>query len=271
MTINITQYITFFRMRFTHSLQYRAAALAGIVTQFAWGGLEVMAYTAFYRAAPENFPMGMEALASYIWLRQAMLALFMTWFFENEIFDTITKGTIAYEMVRPIGIYAMWFTRSMAVRLSKAVLRCMPILLVAVFLPEPYGMSLPVSLHAGVWFLISSVLGFLVTVAFGMLIYISAFYTTSTLGVRVVMSTLADFLSGSLIPLPFLPDGFRMIAELLPFASMLNVPFRIYGGDIAGQELYARVGLQLFWAVTLIAAGVLWMKKALKRVVVLGG
>ena len=38
-------------------LQYRAAALAGIVTQFAWGFLEILMFRAFYRADASAFPM----------------------------------------------------------------------------------------------------------------------------------------------------------------------------------------------------------------------
>ena len=41
------QYTTLFRVRFLAGLQYRAAALAGIATQFAWGGLMVLLYRAF--------------------------------------------------------------------------------------------------------------------------------------------------------------------------------------------------------------------------------
>lgn len=36
------KYLSFFRIRFLCGLQYRAAALAGVVTQFAWGGMNVL-------------------------------------------------------------------------------------------------------------------------------------------------------------------------------------------------------------------------------------
>ena len=42
------KYLSFFRLRFSMGLQYRAAALAGIVTQFFWGFMEIMAFRAFY-------------------------------------------------------------------------------------------------------------------------------------------------------------------------------------------------------------------------------
>ena len=50
-------YAAVFRMKFTGGLQYRAAALAGLVTQFAWGFMELLAFSAFYRADPTAFPM----------------------------------------------------------------------------------------------------------------------------------------------------------------------------------------------------------------------
>ena len=90
------KYLSFFRLRFTMGLQYRAAALAGIVTQFTWGFMEVMMFRAFYRADASAFPMSFSATASYVWLQQAFLAFFMVWMMENEIFDSIINGNIAY-------------------------------------------------------------------------------------------------------------------------------------------------------------------------------
>ena len=51
------KYWSFFRMRFLGSLQYRAAAWAGIATQFAWGFMKLLMYRAFYEAGPAAFPM----------------------------------------------------------------------------------------------------------------------------------------------------------------------------------------------------------------------
>ena len=51
------KYLSFFRLRFTMNLQYRAAAFGGVATQFAWGFMEIMVFRAFYRADPGAFPM----------------------------------------------------------------------------------------------------------------------------------------------------------------------------------------------------------------------
>ena len=61
------KYLSFFRIRFIAGLQYRAAAWAGIATQFAWGGMTILMFWAFYQSGENNFPMTFPQLSSYIW------------------------------------------------------------------------------------------------------------------------------------------------------------------------------------------------------------
>lgn len=265
------KYLALFRIKFSAGLQYRAAALAGISTQFAWGFMELLAFSAFYRSNPAAFPMEFSQTVSYIWMQQAFLALFMTWFYENDIFSAITSGTIAYELVRPLNLYNKWFCQSAANRLAKALLRCLPILLVAFAVPAPFKMSLPANALQFILFIISSALGLCVVVAFSMLVYITTFYTLSPLGVRIMAAVLSDFLAGAVIPLPFFPDGIRQAAELLPFAAMQNMPLRIYSGNIYGLDALRGIALQVFWLFALVLTGKLAIKKALTKVIVQGG
>lgn len=265
------KYFAFFRLRFGMGLQYRTAAFAGIVTQFVWGTMEILMFRAFYQADSPAFPMTFQATCAYVWMQQAFLALFMAWMMENEIFDSIINGNIAYELCRPINVYNMWFARSLANRFSKAVLRCMPILLAAVFIPAPYGLMLPASPTAFILFLLTLLIGAGVTVSFCMLVYMAAFFTISPAGVRMVAVSIVEFFSGATIPLPFFPDEIRKIMELLPFASMQNVPLRIYSGDLYGDAAWQAVILQMFWLFALTAAGRILDVLAMKKITVQGG
>lgn len=56
---NMKAYISFFKLRFNFGIQYRSTAVVGIITQFTWGFMQILLYTAFYKANPENFPMGL--------------------------------------------------------------------------------------------------------------------------------------------------------------------------------------------------------------------
>ncbi len=265
------KYGSFFKMRLMAGLQYRAAALAGMSTQFVWGAMEILLYRAFWLEHPERFPMGMEALSSYIWLQQAFLTLFALWNWEYDILESVKTGAGSYELLRPTEIYSMWMARSIANRLARATLRMVPVLVVSSFLPAPYGLRLRISPAVFGLFLLSMVLMLLVVCAYTLLVYGLTFYLTDPNGIMVLSVAAADLLGGAVVPLPFLPDGFRQFAELTPFASMQNVPLRIFSGDIPLAEIPGVMGLQIFWIVALISSGYLLTRSGLRRAVILGG
>ena len=265
------KYAAILRIRFVNSLQYRVAALAGLATQVAWAALGILVLSAFYRADPVAYPMGFAQSTAYIWLQQAFLPMLMLWFFEDEIFTAIQRGNLAYELVRPIDLYGKWFCQSVASRLAKGALRCVPVLLIGCLAPAPYGLMAPPGLAQLVLFVLSLVLGILVVVSFCMLVYIATFYLISPAGIKTILVFLADFLAGSTIPLPFFPERIRAAVELLPFASMQNMPLRIYSGNIVGQAAIQAIALQLFWLLVLVAVGGWWMNRATTRAIVQGG
>lgn len=265
------KYLSFFRLRFVMNLQYRVAALAGIICQFFWGAMAILAFYAFYETDPSSFPMDFQATASYIWMQQAFLGLLSVGAMDDAIFETIHNGDVVYEVCRPVDVYAMWFSNTSAMRIARALLRCIPPLIVTVFLPEPFGLMAPPSPTAFLLFLLSLVLALLVTTSFCMIVYILTFYTISHRGVRMVAVALSDFMMGGIVPLPLFPEGFRQFAELLPFSCMENVPLRVYSGDLSGAPMVRAILLQVFWVFALVLIGKLLEQKALKRVVVQGG
>ena len=265
------KYLSYFRIRFINGLQYRIAAYAGVATQFAWGFMEILLYNALQKSNPAAFPMELSQLNSYMWLRQALLGLFAAWFFDSETLDMVTSGNVAYELCRPINIYAIWFTKDLATRTSKAALRCIPIFAVAFFLPENLRMYPPESPLALLLFVVSAIMGVLIMVGVTMWIYGSAFYTVSTLGVRIIAMNVIEFFSGALIPIPFFPDSFQRFMSILPFASTQSTPFLIYGGSLTGRACTEALLLQLFWIVVIIGGGALFFRRASRRIVVMGG
>ena len=265
------KYLAFFKLRFAMGLQYRAAALAGIATQFAWGFKEFMAMHVFYTENTNEFPMDFAATASYIWLQQALLALFAAWMMENEIFDSIINGNITYELCRPVSIYNMWFSRSLANRLSRVVLRCFPIIVIALFLPHPYGLSAPAGLQYFLLFLITLALGLAVTVSFCMLVYVLTFFTISPQGLRILFTCSIELFTGEIIPLPFFPESLQKIMELLPFASMQNVALRIYSGSMDNAHIQKAIILQLAWLVVITLTGKILCYLAEKKITIQGG
>lgn len=265
-------YIQYFKLTLMTGLQYRVAAYAGMATQFFWGFMYLMIFEAFYMSSTGNVTdFSFSQMASYIWLQQAFLALIMTWFRDNELFSLITGGNLAYELCRPISLYRFWFAKLLGKRLSAAALRFAPILLVAALLPEPYRLDLPSGPLSALLFLISMAAGVLVMVALSMFIYLLTMKTMSGTGALLLFAILGDFLSGSVIPLPLMPEGVRAVIEWLPFRFTADFPFRVYSGHIQPAEAVFGIAVQILWLVVLVALGSVWMRQQLKHVVVQGG
>ena len=263
-------YLAIFRMRFMHCIQYRIVVFSNVFTGFLWGLMLVLAYTAFYRANPSASPMTLSQTVSYMWLQQILLILFSVVFSDSEIETSVESGTITYELTRPCGLYGRWITRAGAGRVAFTVLR-LPILLIVLFLPEPYRLSLPPDFFHLIMFLLSVALALCVTVTLTMLMYVTLFYTVSFGGVYVVVIAVTSFLTGAVIPFPFLPAAVRSTLEVLPFAAIQNMPLRIYIGNIAGADALKGILFQAVWIVLLFAAGKRLMNSAISRVVVQGG
>lgn len=264
-------YFSLFKMRVLMGLQYRIAALAGVSTQFFWGFMFIMIYEAFYKSTSIAEPISFRELIQVLWLQQSFLIFIMLWVRDNELINLITNGNIAYELCRPMDLYNFWFAKLIAQRLSGAILRCFPILIVACLLPYPYNFSLPPSFTAFALFIITLLLGLILIVAISMLIYISIFYTMSGVGSLLIFGVFGEFFSGLIIPVPLMPETLKKIVYVLPFRYTSDLPFRVYAGNIDKKEAIISIFVQLLWIYIIVFLGKLWMKKSLKRIIVQGG
>lgn len=260
-----------FRMRLIAGMQYRAAAWAGVATQFFWGFMQLMVFAAFYRSGGGEPPMPFGQLADYVWLRQAFLALLMLWMQDNELLDHIVSGHVAYELCRPYRIYFFWFARLAATRIANTALRFLPILCITGFLPEPYRMHLPAGPEAAGLFLLTLLLALVLVVAVSMFIYLLTFVVLSANGVRLFIGVTGEFLMGAVIPVPLMPEGMQRVVNVLPFRYMADFPFRVYSGGIGGADAWAGIAVQTVWAVALVVLGACGFQAVQRRIVVQGG
>ncbi|MFD2613894.1 ABC transporter permease [Paenibacillus gansuensis] len=267
----MTAYLSVWRLRFIHGLQYRAAALAGIATQLFFGLIFIMILMAFYSHSRVEPPIALEDLVAYIWLQQMFLGFIALWFRDPELFKLITSGNIAYELCRPCRLYPFWYMKLLAQRVSSVVLRCFPLLLVIFLLPEPYRMKLPPSPVSFGLFVAALILGLLMVVAISMLIYISVFWTMSPTGSTLLLAVAGEFLSGMIIPVPLMPLWLQKVTSWLPFRWSADFPFRVYSGQIPPVDAMWGIAIQVLWIAVLIGFGSWCMRRALRQVVIQGG
>lgn len=248
-------------------LQYRAAALAGVITQLFFGFVMVQAYTAFYEAATSPPPMSLSQVIGYIWLGQAMLGMF-PWNVDPEIRNQIRTGGVVYELLRPVDLYGLWFARAVARRTAPTVLRAVPMFVLAMTflsLPPPAG---PGALLA--W-LAATACALLLAAAITTLLSITLLWTLSGDGAMMIAVALVVFLSGHAVPLPLFPPWLQPLLAAQPFRGLIDIPFRLYLGHIPAAEAPALLAFQLAWTAVFVVLGRALLARGRRVLVAQGG
>lgn len=258
------------KIRFNLLLQYRMAAIAGIVTQFFFGFVMIMVYEAFYKSSPENMPMTFTQTVTYVWLGQAFLSL-LPWNGDREIQRMIKSGQVAYEFVRPVDLYSLWYARIFTQRITGTLLRCIPMIIVTgIIVPNVYSLQRPESISAFIMFLTSLSFAILLGCALSNIITISVLFTIGD-GIDRLVPAIVILLSGVALPLPYFPEWSQPLLKILPFSGLVDGPYKFYIG-IYNISDFTSISLnQIFWIIAFIIIGRWMINKAIKRVVIQGG
>lgn len=261
--------------RYRTLLQYRAAAIAGFTTQLFWGLISVMVFFAFYAVSDRQQPMSLPQVISYIWLSQALLGM-LPWNVDREIAELIRQGAVSYELVRPLDLYNFWFCRTIAFRTATTTLRSVPMVIFAmVLLPAAgfsrWGMMVPPSGAALACFTVSLSCALLLACAITMLMHVVMVWTISGEGFNRLMPSVVTALSGMIIPLPLFPTWLQPFLNLQPFRGLVDVPYRIYVGNIPLGQVWPNVAGQIAWSLVFIIFGRVLLARSLRELVVQGG
>ena len=262
-------YFGIFKMNFKGELQYRAKALSGVVTQVFWGLMYIYLYTAFMGGKViDGFSIAQ--MTSYVWIGQAFLVIrFLD--LPKNCAKEIENGNVCYKFVRPIKLYNQWFAEHFGYKLSAMILRCVPLFIIAFIMPPNLRLMLPVSFVSFVLFLIALLIGALITSAISMIIVYLTFKTLSARGTVTICNTVCGVLGGLYIPLVFMPQGVQKVLNYLPFRFTMDLPARIYIGNIAPLEALMFIGISILWLIALVIIGELLINKAGKNAIIQGG
>lgn len=268
-------YLAVVSARYRMLLQYRAAAFAGFATQLFWGAIKLMIFAAFFAVAGHESPMSLPQIVAYVWLGQALLAL-LPWNVDPELSEKMLSGSVAYELLRPVDLYAFWFARTLAMRTANTTLRMIPlVLVVGVIMPlaglDAWALQPSPSTAAALAFAASLAATVLLASAITMILHTALFWTVSGRGFNTIMTGLVIGLSGMAIPLPLFPDWAQPFLEWQPFRGLADVPFRIYSGHIDAAHALREIAFQLVWAAICVAIGRAVLAVAGRRLVVQGG
>ena len=98
-----------------------------------------------------------------------------------------------------------------------------------------------------------------------------SFWLMNVWAIMTIKNVFINVLSGSMIPLWFMPEIMKKIIGFTPFESIYFTPVQIYLGQLGGAEIAAGFIKQFVWIVVLLGCGMLLWNKGKKKLVVQGG
>ncbi|HWF77738.1 MAG TPA: hypothetical protein VN694_11260 [Caulobacteraceae bacterium] len=271
----LTPYLTVFTGRLEVTLQYRAAAFAGFITQCWFGVIRILIFAAFYAGGAHNAPMTLANAITYTWLGQAFLA-FLPWNADPDVTEMVRSGAIAYERVRPVDTYAWWYMRALAWSVARVLPRAaLMVAFASVLLPlvglGEWGLPPPPTLAAAGLFALSAVGMVLLSAAITLIINVLMTAMLTDRGPNTLVAPIVNLFSGAIVPLAFFPDAVRPWLRAQPIAGLVDIPFSIYFGGLSGWAAAGAIALQFGWTAVLILIGRAWLERSLRRLVVQGG
>ena len=202
--------------------------------------------------------------------------MLVPWLGDPEVAQAVRTGAVAYDRLRPVDAYALWFARSAGWIGARVLPR---VALMAAFagiaLPlaglGDWAWQPPASFSAAVSFLASAVLALLLSTSMVMLLNIAATAALNERGINALAGPVVIVFSGNLLPLVLLPDAWQTALLLQPVAGVVDIPARIYFGLMSGWQAMLGLGLQSFWIVALVVFGRMAMQRTMRRLEVQGG
>jgi ABC-2 type transport system permease protein len=251
---------------FSRYSTYRAATVAGVITNSVFGFIRAYILIALFRQRAHIGGFDVRDALTYTFVSQGFL-MPMAMFGWYEIEQRVRTGDIVSDLYRPVDFQGYWLALDGGRALYQAIGRGIPPVLVgAVFfsLRTPPAAAWPV-------FAVSCVLG--LTVSFGLrfLVNLLSFWIIDIRGPAQILVMLELFFGGVVLPIALFPRGLEVLARALPFASIAQLPVEVYLGKHPGADALSTLAVQAAWAAALLFAGRALLGAVMRKLVVQGG
>ncbi|MBU0510332.1 MAG: ABC-2 family transporter protein [Chloroflexi bacterium] len=257
----------FAKVSFQRHLTYRAATVAGLVTNFFFGMLRASILIALYGAREEVAGITLQGAVTYTALTQAVIA-YLSMFSWFDIMETVYTGDVAADLLKPMNYFRFWLAKDLGRAGVSFLLRGLIVMLgFALF----FDLAWPAGVTQWIALGFTLILSLLLSFSWRFLINLSAFWTPNARGILRFFFVLSWFFSGFLMPLRFFPDWVIRLSYLTPFPHMLNTIVEVYLNLLPGPELAQALLAQVLWLIGLIAAGQIVLRAGVRRLVIVGG
>lgn len=185
--------------------------------------------------------------------------------------EEVRDGNIAMRLIKPVSFDMTFLFNELGQKSLTFTLIFVPMLAgVEIYKYFAYGQVM-FSIGTFALYMLSIAMSYMFSFYMNVCFGFMAFFLKNLWGFNILKSSILRFLSGSVIPLAFMPDALRSVMEWLPFSSLSYTPVMIYMGKYSEEQVIVRLVLQFIWVVAFYIISKIILSAALKHVTVQGG
>lgn len=185
--------------------------------------------------------------------------------------EEIVDGSVSMRLIKPCSFDMCFLFQELGQKVVNYSIMFFPIVIGV----EIYRYVITEAVCFNIWnfllFLVSLQFAYLINFYFNVCYGFLAFFLKNLWGTNLIKSVIVGFLSGSTIPLAFMPDVLRIILTYMPFASLTYTPVMLYMGMYDAKMTIISLSLQLIWLLAFVAISKFIWKGAIKHLCVQGG
>ena len=255
------------RAIFRRQLIYRWANIAGLLTNTFFCIIFSFVVIALYHARPVVANYHVNDTLRYTWLVQSLIMV-VSPFAWLELMQSIRTGDVVTDLSKPCDFCWYWFSREWGHSLYYLLYRGVPVYAAGMLL---FGIGIPTSFTGWLAFVVFLPVSISLGIVFRFLYNVIAFWIIEARATVAFSVTIALFLTGSYIPVPFLPAWLRNLVPWLPFNGFMNLPVEMLLSEKLNGALLWQAGMQVIWLIVLVCIARMLTAAATRRVVVQGG
>lgn len=264
--MSFAPYLAYFKKSFLNRSAYRFDHLMGILSNCLRMFIFWEIYKALYGGRQEVDGITMSMVTTNFILSMGLDAVFSI----NDYFlpDKIWNGSITTELLRPMSFKGRMIAENLGNAAFHLLFSFVPALVVACVL---IGILPPVSPLMLLLFMCSALLGYMVLWTISFAVQMTAFWLTNVWSIITIKNVFVNVLSGTMIPLWFMPNWMEGILRFTPFSSIYFTPVQIYLGQLTLEEIAVKCLVQIIWIAVIYGVGDLLWRCGQKKLVVQGG
>ena len=264
--MRLAPYLAYFKKSFLNRGAYRFDHLMSILSTCLRMFIFWEIYKALYGGRQEVDGITMSMVTTNFILSMGLEAAF----YVDDFFmpHRINNGSITTELLRPISFKGRMIAENMGNAAFNLLFRFAPAFVIACII---IGIQSPASPIMLVLFVVSAILGYGVLWTISFTVQLLAFWLINVWSMVTIKNVFINVLSGTMIPLWFMPGWMEGVLKYTPFSSIYFTPVQIYLGELSFQEIGVKCGVQILWIALIYFIGdVLW-RFGQKKLVVQGG